>query len=105
MNHQLAVYTATLEARARGWVGLEEDERKRRAVLACQGYELEELWSLTEAHLYAFGRKKSRTSDCTLREYRRGVKVLLEDARNDGLNFLRPRREGHPGHFPSPACE
>lgn len=48
----LALYQGDLLTGARRWADLEVGERRRRAVVAAQGYEAGELWSLTEAHTF-----------------------------------------------------
>jgi len=77
--------------RARAWVDLPDDERRRRAVLACRDHDTEALWDLTDAHLTLYGRAGSTVSPYTRDNYRRGVAALVTAWRQE--NLLRPRRD------------
>ena len=77
--------------RARSWVDLPEDERRRRAVEACRDHDTTALWELTDAHLTLYGRTGAAVSRYTRRNYRQGVAALVEAWRQE--NLLRPRRD------------
>jgi len=77
--------------RARSWVDLPEDERRRRAVEACHDHDVAALWELTDAHLTLYGRAGATVSRYTRRNYRQGVAALVNAWREE--NLLRPRRD------------
>ncbi len=77
--------------RARSWVDLPDDERRRRAVEACRDHDTEALWELTDAHLTLYGRAGAAVSRYTRRNYRQGVAALVDAWRQE--NLLRPRRD------------
>jgi integrase len=75
----------------RDWSRLPEDERKRRAARAANDRDFEELWSLTHAYVLMHGSKGHGVSKLTLKEYKAGVKDLLNAWQ--GENLLRPGRD------------
>ncbi len=77
--------------RARSWVDLPDDERRRRSVEACRDHDIAALWDLTDAHLTLYGRAGATVSRYTRRNYRQGVVALVEAWRQE--NLLRPRRD------------
>jgi integrase/recombinase XerC len=79
-----------LNERATAWAALPDDELKRRASVAANERNTEELWKRTEAFLVAKGGARSKLSPHTVRNYRRGVKDLVEAWQ--GENLLRPTR-------------
>lgn len=81
----------TALARAEAWSGLAPDALRRRAMVAANRRDLDELWSLTEAFLFLHGSKGARVSPHTLRTYRRGVADLVEAWQHE--NLLRPTRD------------
>lgn len=81
---------SSLTERAIGWASLADDELKRRASLAANERNTEELWNLTEAFLVAKGGARSKLSPHTVRNYWRGVKDLVEAWQSE--NLLRPTR-------------
>lgn len=87
----LAIYEGDLLSGARRWSELEEGERRRRAVVAAQGYEVSELWSLTEAHTFLYG--GAGLSPRTARAYREGMTRFLNHAQSRAVNLLRPGRD------------
>lgn len=52
----LDVFRGDTLSGARRWADLHPRERRRRAVVAAQVLDAGELWSLTEAHTYLYGR-------------------------------------------------
>lgn len=86
----LDLYRGELVARMRGWTGLAEDERRRRAVEAARDLDVEVLWSLTEAHVTTFGPAGASVSVRTLRAYREAVAAFVRYAGENAVNLLRP---------------
>ena len=86
-------YKKSVMTRARSWTDLEDDERKRRAAVAANALEGNELWGLCEAYLTAFGEAGARVSPHTVESYRGGLGVLLDYASTRGVNLLRPSRD------------
>ncbi|MFC6619299.1 tyrosine-type recombinase/integrase [Deinococcus radiophilus] len=78
---------------SREWAELPQDERRRRAVLAGQTYDPQQLWSLTEAHLALFGKAGAAISSRTLRTYRQGIARYLDFAQVRAVSLLRPSRD------------
>ena len=70
-------YAGDLQTRARSWLDLKGDARKRRAALACQQLDEGELWSLVEAYLATYGEAGAQVSKHTLRAYKTGLAALL----------------------------
>lgn len=89
----LAIYTGDTLSTARRWADLEAGERRRRAVVAAQGYEAAELWSLTEAHTFLYGGAGAGMSPRTARAYREGIARFLSHAQIRTVNLLRPGRD------------
>lgn len=89
----LAIYTGDTLSTARHWADLEAGERRRRAVVAAQGYEVAELWSLTEAHTFLYGGAGAGLSSRTARAYREGITRFLSHAQLRTVNLLRPGRD------------
>lgn len=89
----LAIYTGDTLSTATRWAELEAGERRRRAVVAAQGYEAAELWSLTEAHTFLYGRAGAGLSARTARAYREGMTRFLTHAQSRAVNLLRPGRD------------
>lgn len=89
----LAVYEGDTLSGARRWSELEAGERRRRAVVAAQGYEAGELWALTEAHTFLYGGAGAAISPRTARAYREGVIRFLAHAQSRAVNLLRPGRD------------
>jgi integrase len=78
-------------AGATTWATLPEDERKRRATLACQDHDTVALWGLCDAWLTLHGKPGARVSAHTRRSYRTGVHALVAAWRHE--NLLHPRRD------------
>lgn len=89
----LAVYEGDTLSGARRWSELEEGERRRRGVVAAQGYEASELWSLTEAHTFLYGGAGAAMSPRTARAYKEGITRFLAHAQSRAVNLLRPGRD------------
>lgn len=88
--------------RAAAWATLPEGERKRRAVAAAHSRTTAELQDLAEAWLTLYGKAGASVSPYTRRNYRHGVRelvdawaqeTLLHPSRNAGALWLR-RLEG-----------
>ncbi len=84
-------YQASALDRAQTWAGSSPEALRRRAAVAANSRDLEELWGLTEAFLFLHGSKGARVSRHTLRTYRRGVADLVEAWPHE--NLLRPSRD------------
>jgi integrase/recombinase XerC len=84
-------YTGQPLAQAESWANLSEEELRRRATVAANTRDSEELWSLTRAYLFLHGAKGGKVSAHTLKAYRRGVLDLIEAWQRE--NLLRPTRD------------
>lgn len=89
----LAIYEGDTLSGARRWSELEPGERRRRAVVAAQGYEAGELWSLTEAHTFLYGGAGAAMSPRTARAYREGITRFLAHVQARAVNLLRPGQD------------
>jgi len=76
--------------RAAAWADLPEDERKRRAVAAAHAHHTTELQDLAEAWLTLYGKAGATLSPYTRRNYRHGVRELVDAWAHETL--LRPTR-------------
>ena len=76
--------------RARAWAIRPDDERRRRAVEACQARDVTALWALADAHLTLHGKAGARVSPHTRDNYKRGIAALLTAWHEE--NLLRPGR-------------
>lgn len=81
---------------ARGWADLPANERRRRATLAAQYSNAAELWSLTEAHTYLYGRAGGSLSPRTARSYREGGARFIQYALGAGVSLIRPEPDAGP---------
>jgi integrase len=89
---KLAVRETTgLAERSRLWTNLSDEELKRKAALAANERDADQLWALTEAWLATFGKAGSRVSERTVNEYRSSLRLFLEDWQDQ--NLLRPKRD------------
>lgn len=91
MTTAVVPYRGTGMERTQAWADLPDDERRRRAVLACRDHDAEALWDLTDAHLTLYGRAGAHVSPYTRDNYHRGVVALVAAWRQE--NLLRPRRD------------
>jgi len=90
MTTVLAPYHGQGFDRARAWATMPDDERRRRAMEACQSHDAGALWELTDAHLTLHGKAGATVSRHTRTTYRRGVAVFILAWRQE--NLLKPRR-------------
>lgn len=67
------------------------DERRRRAVAACQEHDATTLWAITDAWLTLHGKRGALVSAYTRRNYRQGVEALVLAWRQE--NLLHPGRD------------
>lgn len=96
MTLALDIYRGDTLSGARRWADLHPSERRRRAVVAAQVLDAGELWSLTEAHTYLYGRAGGALSPRTARAYREGLGKFLQYAQAGAVNLLRPERDAGP---------
>ncbi len=89
-NGAVALHNGQGVGRARAWATMPDDERKRRAVEACQARDAEALWALADAHLTLHGKTGARVSPHTRDNYKRGIVTLLGAWAQE--NLLRPGR-------------
>jgi integrase len=82
---------ASLADRASVWVGLEPDERKRRAALAARDYDQEVLVDLTLACSELRSTARGGLSPHTVRAYAAGVRAVIGFASESASPVLRPR--------------
>lgn len=83
-------YRADPLAPSEEWVGLQPEERRRRAVEACARRDLGVLWSLTLAHQT---RRAGLGSVQTLRKYRLGMQRWVEFTGQAGVGLLQAEGE------------
>lgn len=88
----LALYQGDRLAQAREWIGLHDDELRRRAVKAAGEKDVEALESLTTAYLTQQGASGILTSPRTVEAYTLGVRQFVEYATANAVNLLRPGR-------------
>lgn len=91
MDTQIALYTGNDVERTRAWATMPPDERRRRAVEACQMKDATALWELTESHLVLHGPMHANMSPNTRGTYRRAIRTLVLAWREE--NLLHPRRD------------
>lgn len=103
----LALYTATPVARTRPLTALPEEELRRRAITWARDRDVDGLWQLTETYLILYG-PGGTISPHTLRDYKRGMRVmldvgnfdLLKPSRDQGQLYLRLLEEGSSDRAP-----
>ena len=78
-------------ARSEAWAGLDEGERKRRAMAAAATHDTDALQALVGAYITLHARAGLRVSAHTRRSYATGVAMLIEAWREQSL--LHPRRD------------
>ncbi len=76
---------------AHSWATLADDERRRRAVEACQNHDAATLNLLADAYLILHGKAGARVSPHTRDNYRHGINALLMAWKEQ--NLLHPRRD------------
>ncbi|WP_034388512.1 site-specific integrase [Deinococcus sp. YIM 77859] len=79
-------------AQSREWVGLHDEELRRRAVRAAGDKDADALVSLTRAYLTHQGSSGVLTSPRTIEAYTLGVRQFVGYAAANALNLLRPGR-------------
>ncbi len=84
-------FTGQPLAQAESWANLSEEDLRRRAVVAANTRDAEELWSMTRAYLFLHGAKGGHASAHTFKAYKRGVLDLVETWQRE--NLLRPTRD------------
>jgi integrase/recombinase XerC len=84
-------YTGQPQAQARAWAGLSEEDLRRRAMVAANTRDKQELWELTKAFVFLHGKKGGKGSSDSLEVYQRNVFELVEAWQ--GENLLRPSRD------------
>ena len=89
MKLELEVYRAEVFDRARAWMDLNPEERRRRGVEACRDQDAAALWSLTEAYLTLHGSSGTGTSPRTLKAYSWAVNRFLDYSAHQAVNLLR----------------
>ena len=89
MKLELEVYRGEVFDRARAWMDLNPEERRRRGVEACRDRDAAALWSLTEAYLTLHGSSGTGTSPQTLKTYRWAVNRFLDYSADQAVNLLR----------------
>jgi integrase/recombinase XerC len=84
-------YTGQALAQAESWANLSEEDLRRRAMVAANARDPEELWEMTRAYLFLHGSKGGNASAHTFKAYKRGVLDLIEAWQRE--NLLRPSRD------------
>jgi integrase/recombinase XerC len=84
-------YTGQPLAQAESWANLSEEDLRRRAMVAANARDANELWELTQAYLFLHGAKGSKASHYTLESYKRCVLELIDNWQRE--NLLRPSRD------------
>lgn len=91
MTTGLARFEGTQSARTRAWATMSEADLRRTAMQAASRRDRNTLWALEEAFIVLHGRAGAHVSEHTLRNYRTGLRVLLEHFEDE--NVLRPGRD------------
>ncbi len=91
MANSLEWYTGQPLAQAESWANLSEEDLRRRAMVAANTRDIEELWELTQAYLFLHGTKGGKASHYTLESYKRCVLELIDHWQRE--NLLRPSRD------------
>jgi integrase/recombinase XerC len=84
-------YTGQPLAQAESWANLGEEDLRRRAMVAANTRDANELWELTQAYLFLHGAKGGKASHYTLESYKRCILELIEYWQRE--NLLRPSRD------------
>ncbi|MGL4608101.1 MAG: tyrosine-type recombinase/integrase [Trueperaceae bacterium] len=84
-------YTGQAPAQARTWANLSEEDLRRRAMVAANTRDHDELWELTRAYLFLHGAKGGKGSEDSLKKYQHGISALLDAWGSE--NLLRPSRD------------
>jgi integrase/recombinase XerC len=84
-------YTGQPLAQAESWANLSEEDLRRRAMVAANARDANELWELTQAYLFLHGAKGGKASHYTLESYKRCILELIDYWQRE--NLLRPSRD------------
>lgn len=84
-------YTGNPLDQAKGWANLSEEDLRRRAMVAANSRDKDQLWELTRAYLFLHGAKGGKGSAGSLRIYKGCVYEFIEAWQ--GENLLRPSRD------------
>lgn len=88
---ELERYTGKPIDQAKSWANLSEEDLRRRAMVAANTRDKDELWELTKAYRFLHGAKGSKGSEKSLKIYKGCVFKFIEDWA--GENLLRPGRD------------
>ena len=91
MSYDLSKFTANNLSQAQDWAHLSSSDLRRRAMIAANQRDKDELWGLARAYLFLHGAKGGKVSPHTLKAYKRGVLDLIEAWRRE--NLIRPSRD------------
>ncbi|MGL4609041.1 MAG: tyrosine-type recombinase/integrase [Trueperaceae bacterium] len=89
--NELEKYLGQPGLQARSWAALSEEDLRRRAMIAANTRDTQELWELTKAFVFLHGRKGGKGSEDSLEVYQRNIVELIEAWQ--GENLLRPSRD------------
>ncbi|MGL4612124.1 MAG: tyrosine-type recombinase/integrase [Trueperaceae bacterium] len=88
---RLERYTGQPLAQAEAWAHLNETDLRRRAMVAANAHDGEELWELTQAYLFLHGTKGGKGSSGSLRKYKQCILEFVDYWQRE--NILRPSRD------------
>jgi integrase/recombinase XerC len=88
---ELERYTAQPLDQAKSWANLSEEDLRRRAMVAANAKDKDELWELTKAYLFLHGSKGGKGSAGSLRIYKGCIYEFIDAWQ--GENLLRPSRD------------
>ena len=91
MPASIRKYTSDNLSHAQDWAHLSSSDLRRRAMIAANQRDKDELWGLARAYLFLHGSKGGKVSPHTLRAYKRGVLDLIEAWQRE--NLIRPSRD------------
>jgi integrase/recombinase XerC len=84
-------YTGQALSQAEAWANLSEEDLRRRAMVAANTRDGNELWELTQAYLFLHGTKGGKGSQGTIGVYKRCILELVDYWQRE--NLLRPSRD------------
>jgi integrase/recombinase XerC len=90
-NSSLERYTGQPLAQAESWANLSEEDLRRRAMVAANARDADDLWELTQAYLFLHGTKGGKGSQGTIGVYKRCILELIDYWQRE--NLLRPSRD------------
>lgn len=91
MANSIQKFTDNNLSQAQDWAHLNSSDLRRRAMIAANQRDLDELWGLARAYLFLHGAKGGKVSPHTLKAYKRGVLDLVEAWQRE--NLIRPSRD------------